>query len=239
MRRKDKNTYKLFLVFGLVLFLSVGYAVVNSVSLTVSGTAGAGSETLDVSFNGTKTVSNTTKGSASVTAGATTATFKASDMTLNESITFTYTVQNKETDVAADVTMSFTNSNTSYFSVSIFESSSNSSSFSIGAGDTTNIYVVVKMIKTPIAEADNSATFNITINAEPVNLISFYVDGTEYYAKSGMTWAEWMSSYGYASGFGSNSTEVTYATSYVTDNYVTVKPTDVIKSGYTYNLVQD
>ena len=91
--------------------MSVGYAVVSSVSLSITGTVAAGSTDLKVSFNGTKTVSNTTKGSATVTAGSKTATFTASNLTLNESITYTYTVQNTETDVAADVSLSVSGNN--------------------------------------------------------------------------------------------------------------------------------
>ena len=46
MRRR--TNYYGFIIFALLIFLSVGYAVVNSVSLTVTGTAGAGDSDLKV-----------------------------------------------------------------------------------------------------------------------------------------------------------------------------------------------
>ena len=188
---RSKKSYKLLIIFGLILFLGIGYAVVNSVTLTVTGTAGAGSETIDVSFNGTKTISNSTKGSANVTAGSTTATFTASNMTLNESITFTYTIQNKETDVAADVTISATGSN-SYFTVTASPTST-----TIQPRSTSVVTVVVKMIKTPINSSDGSASFTVSINAvptEPAKEITFTINQTQYTALEGMTWSEFIAS---------------------------------------------
>ena len=195
---RSKKNYKLLIMFGLMLFLGIGYAVVNSVTLTISGTAGAGSETMDVSFNGTKTISNSTKGSATVTAGATTAKFTTSNMTLNETITFTYTIQNKETDVAADVTISASGSN-SYFIVT-----SSPTSTTIQPSSTSVVTVVVKMIKTPINSSDSSASFTVNINAvptEPTNEITFFVNSTQYTALEGMTWGEFIASPYNTAGF--------------------------------------
>lgn len=170
---RSKKSYKMLIIFGLILCLGIGYAVVNSVTLTISGSAGAGSKTMDVSFNGTKTISNTTKGSATVTAGSTTATFTVSNMTLNETITFTYTVQNKENDVAADVTLSASGSN-NYFTVTATPSST-----TIQPGSISVVTVVVKMIKTPINSSDSSTSFTVNINAvptEPSKEITFYIN---------------------------------------------------------------
>lgn len=158
--KRIKN-YKIIVLLALVLFLSVGYAVVNSVSLSVTGTAGAVTEDIDVSFNGTKTVSNTTKGSATVTAGSKTATFSATNMALNEEITYTYTIQNNETDVAATVAVTASGSN-SYFTIT-----RTPASVTVQPGKTTTITLVVKMIKTPIESANNSANFTVSISATP------------------------------------------------------------------------
>lgn len=224
-----RSNFKLFVIFCLILFLAVGYAVVNSVNLTISGSAGAGTETLDVSFNGTKTVSNTTKGSATVTAGSTKATFSASNMTLNETITYTYTVQNKETDVAADVTLSSTGSN-EYFTISV-----SPTSITIQPGSTSVVTVVVKMIKTPIGSTNNSASFTVTLNAvpvQPVDIISFFVDGVSYQAVSGMTWDEYtVSDYNTAEFYISARSVCTFDSAEITG----VGPDELIIEGAEYN----
>ena len=189
MRRKNDLTK--FVLCSLVLFLCVGYAVVNSVTLSITGSAAAGNTDLKVSFNGTKTVSNPSKGSATVTAGSKTATFTASNLTLNESITYTYTVQNTETDVAANISLSTTGSG-SYFIVTATPTST-----VIQPGTTSVVSVVVKMIKTPVSSTDNTASFTITLNAvpdEPKEMIKFYLDSTPYVAEKDMTWEEYINS---------------------------------------------
>ncbi len=60
-----KKNFKMFLILGLVLFLSVGYAVINSVTLTITGSAGAGSEEINTFFTGETDVTKTA--SATVT----------------------------------------------------------------------------------------------------------------------------------------------------------------------------
>lgn len=64
--KSRKNRYLLGLA-ALALFLSVGYAVVNSVTLDVSGTAGTASYNMDVSFNGTVTNEKATGTDSDVT----------------------------------------------------------------------------------------------------------------------------------------------------------------------------
>ena len=87
---RNRRNFNFVIIFALVLFLSVGYAVVNSVTLSVTGTSTAATEDLAVSFTGEHTISNTTKGKATVAANSTSATFTASNMSLNEEITFKY-----------------------------------------------------------------------------------------------------------------------------------------------------
>jgi hypothetical protein len=189
MRRK--NYFSGLVVLSLIFFLCVGYAVVSSVSLSITGTVAAGTSEVKVSFDGTKTVSNPSKGSASVTAGSKIATFTASNLTLNESITYTYTVQNTETDVAADVSLSVSGNN-EYFTATV-----SPTSVMIQPSTTTIVTVVVKMIKTPVNTDNSSANFTVSLNAapsEPKDMISFYLDGSAYPAETGMTWNEWINS---------------------------------------------
>ena len=230
---RNRSNIKIFVLFALILFLSVGYAVVSSVSLSITGTVAAGSTDLKVSFNGTKTVSNLSKGSASVTAGSKTATFTASNLTLNESITYTYTVQNTETDVAANVSLSVSGNN-EYFTATV-----SPTSISIQPSATTIVTVVVKMIKTPVNSANSSAEFTVTLNAapsEPKDLINFKVDSVVYTAESNMTWGEWInSSY-------NNSPTGTFTIKdnvvFVSELYLftssAVRSNDLIISGYNY-----
>lgn len=232
---RSKKSYKMLIIFGLILCLGIGYAVVNSVTLTISGSAGAGSKTMDVSFNGTKTISNTTKGSATVTAGSTTATFTVSNMTLNETITFTYTVQNKENDVAADVTLSASGSN-NYFTVTASPTST-----TIQPGSNSVVTVVVKMIKTPINSSDSSTSFTVNINAvptEPAQEITFYISSTQYTATEGMTWEQYLTSPYNTSGFIENAGSVLTQNGVMGSAITNINLTDEIIANhhyYTYN----
>ena len=165
---KNKKTIKIAVLLLLVMCLGVGYAVVSSVSLSITGTAGAQASTLKVAFTADKNVSNTSKGTISVTAGATTASFTATNMVLNETITYTYTIKNSESDVTANVALTATGSN-SYFTVSTNGGSSSTTSFTLAPGASTTVKVVVKMIKTPVASANNSANFTVTIASTPAS----------------------------------------------------------------------
>ena len=203
--RKRSNYYG-FIIMGLLLFLSVGYAVVSSVGLTVTGTAGAATSTLNVAFTGEYTVSNTYKGKATVTSNSTSATFTASNMKLNEEITFKYVVANNEKDINASVSASV-NSN-SYFEVTLKELSNVGSSinFDLSSNTSTILEVIVKMVKTPITSNDSTANFTVSINASPSSnsavmtgpiekkFISFYLISTKYYIEEGTTWSEFINS---------------------------------------------
>lgn len=233
---RSKKSYKMLIIFGLILCLGIGYAVVNSVTLTISGSVGAGSKTMDVSFNGTKTISNTTKGSATVTAGSTTATFTVSNMTLNETITFTYTVQNKENDVAADVTLSASGSN-NYFTVTASPTST-----TIQPGSISVVTVVVKMIKTPINSSDSSTSFTVNINAvpkEPSKEITFYIGSTQYTATEGMTWEQYLISPYNTSDFTENAGSILTINGIMGSAIMNVTLTDQIIDGHSYYTYDD
>lgn len=187
---RNRRNFHFVIVFALVLFLSVGYAVVNSVTLSVTGTSTAATEDLEVYFNGTTSVSSS-KVTATATNGTTSASILVKDLTLNETVTATYTVVNNETDVGASYLVNSINlSNSEYFSVTTDASSARS----IAAKGTNTITVTVKMIKTPVDSSMSSSTITINLTATPKNLISFSVDGGSYKAVEGMTWGEWIDS---------------------------------------------
>ena len=111
-----QSSYKLILIIALSLFLSIGYSVVNSVSLSITGSASAQSEELDVYFTGRTEVSNSTK--ATATSSGLTGTASINNMTLNETITLEYELKNNETDVDANLEVEVPAS-TSYFTIEI------------------------------------------------------------------------------------------------------------------------
>ena len=93
MRNNKSKTYLLLILF--VLTLSVGYAVISAVDMTISGTAAAATEDLDVEFV-SATTSNSTKVKAGVNTDTLTANITVSDIVLNETLTATYTIINNE-----------------------------------------------------------------------------------------------------------------------------------------------
>lgn len=162
---KNKRSLLSFGLIALILVLGVGYAAVNGVDLTINGTATAQTSDLKVSF---KKVDAESTGAAkienTVTDGDVEDTFTITDLALNETVTLTYTVQNKETDVAAVLSekTALTNSNKTYFNATYTIDDAN-----IAAGGTTTVTVTVTLIKTPVKAEDNAATFNLVLAANP------------------------------------------------------------------------
>ena len=247
MRRR--TNYYGFIIFALLIFLSVGYAVVNSVSLTVTGTAGAGTQALAVSFTGEYTISNTTKGKATVAANSTSATFTASNMTLNEEITFKYIIANNEKDINASVVASV-NSN-GYFEVTLKELSNVGSSinFDLPSNTSTILEVIVKMVKTPITSSDSTANFTVNINASPSSnsavmsgpvepkTAEFRFYSTMYKFVPGMTWGEWInSSYNVNSQLYLSNGIVYYAGDFAMGPNGVVRDTDIIVANFPYSF---
>ena len=228
---RNRRNFNFVIIFALVLFLSVGYAVVNSVTLSVTGTSIAATQTLAVSFTGEHTISNTTKGKATVAANSTSATFTASNMSLNEEITFKYVVANNEKDINASVSASVASNG--YFQITLKETSNVGSSinFDLPSNTSTILQVVVKMIKTPITASDSTANFTVNINASPSSnssimtgpvspkMITFYVENKAGTIPDGMTWGELIDSdvYNAAGIFIETVNNVSFASSY---NYI-------------------
>ena len=151
-------------IFTLVLVLSVGYAVVNSVELDISGAAAAVAQDLKVSFKSATPTSGDVKGT--VTEGSLSASITANNLTLNNPVTVTYVVENSETDVNALIKeKTITNSNEEYFSVT----TNVKDGVTCNAKSTTNVVVTVTLIKTPVESEDNSASIDIVLSASPIN----------------------------------------------------------------------
>ena len=101
------NNKKSFLILALlVFFLGIGYAVVSSVGLEIGGTANVENADLKVAFNGDTEVSNEQKVTATAVDDSLSATILVKDLQLNEVVTATYYIKNKESDVKASVIVS-------------------------------------------------------------------------------------------------------------------------------------
>ena len=162
---KKKSNYLLVILFALSFLLGVGYAVVNSISLTVTGTAGAASENLDVYFTG-EAQGSSSKVTAKATAGSLDATITVKDLTLNETVTATYYVENAETDVVGLLTQeSLTNSNSDYFDVTADIDSNGYVCKNKSAQTVVTVRVTMK--KTPVDAADSSTNITLKLNATP------------------------------------------------------------------------
>ncbi len=161
MRNSKTITY--LVILAIVLTLSVGYAVISAVDMTVSGTAAAATENLDVIFTKAEGSSTKATGTASnnLTAGIT-----VSNLTLNETVYVTYTIKNNETDLSASIKQgSITNSNTEYFQVTTDATTAKT----VAASGTATVKVSVKLIKTPVTSTYNSANITVKFTASPVD----------------------------------------------------------------------
>ena len=151
----------------LVLILGVGYAVVSSVNLDITGTAAVKGANLKVSFNGETTKSDENKVTATSTDGTLSANISVKDLELNESVTATYTIKNEETDVNASIIKaSIDNDKSDFFEVTTDVDATAKTITSEGTGTVT---VTVKLIKTPISSDDSTANISVKLTATPVS----------------------------------------------------------------------
>ena len=165
--KNKKSLFSLGLL-ALVLVLGVGYAVVSSIDLTIGGTATVKDANLRVDIASVVDVKSSEAQVSHSLNGthATSDTFTITDMTLGEEVTMTYTIDSHETDVTATVAgATITNNNPTYYSAT-YTIEDNTVGIAT-SNDTATVVVTVKMIKTPVAEANESAEFNLKITATP------------------------------------------------------------------------
>ena len=166
---KNKKSLLSLGLLALVLVLGVGYAVVSSVDLTISGSASVKDaelkvdiENVDDSSTGDAVVEHTWKQCDQEDK------FTITDMVLNETVTITYTVKNHESDVDATLAekVALTNSNEEYFSASYsIVDAEGVAKTSLAAGEEAFIVVTVQLDKTPVDSKYNSATIGFTVSA--------------------------------------------------------------------------
>ena len=163
---KNKKSLLGLGLLALVLVLGVGYAVVSSQNLSISGTASVAASTLDVVF----TEDITTAGKGTTTATKTSdlaATISVTGLTeVGDVATATYTIKNNEKDLAAEITKaSITNNKEAFFKVT---TTVDSTATTIAKEGTATVTVTVELIKMPIEESDSTATISVNLLATPV-----------------------------------------------------------------------
>lgn len=160
------NNKKSFLILALlILFLGIGYAVVSSVNLEIGGNANVQDADLKVVFNGETEVSDDQKVTATSVDNSLSATIMVKDLQLNETVTATYYIKNKETDVNASITVSdIENDKTNFFEVS---TNVDDTAKTIEAGKVDSVTVTIKLVKTPITVEDSKANIKILLVASP------------------------------------------------------------------------
>lgn len=161
---KNKTIIGIILVVA-ILLVAIGYAAITTLQLDISGQAQAtpNQSNFSVEFTGEPEVSDPEKVTAQLDEmNKLQATMNVTGLTSKgDTATAKYTIENKSTDLLANLTAETANSNTEYFTVSydIVEPS-------IGAGENTSITVTVELIKTPVS-TDESSTIGVTVTAEP------------------------------------------------------------------------
>lgn len=170
---KNRKSLLSVVLLVLVLVLGVGYAVVTSTGLTIGGTAGTltSDSEINVSFKEVQT-KNSFVTAATATDGAKTANFTVADLSrINDTAEVVYVIQNKEADIAANLTkptITVTKGNSSdddYFEVTT-EYVDGGDTQALDANATTTLKVSVKLVKTPTSS--KTANISISLNATPV-----------------------------------------------------------------------
>jgi len=177
---KKKNSLLGFGLLTLILVLGVGYAVVTTQNLTVSGSAGTidGGE-IDVFFSNVSETA-TTIGSDTVAAEGTVtsdlvATIEVTGLAaIGDSAELTYTIGNREIDLAAEVlkkeikvlAKDGTTDLSEYFKVT---TSVDTNPVTVANNNgTSNITIKVELIKLPIDPNDSTADITVVFEATPV-----------------------------------------------------------------------
>lgn len=161
-----KKTTKMTIVAIIVamLLLGIGYAAIQNITLTISGTATAdpSQSAYKVVFSGTSDVSDELLVKAAITDNVN-ATINVSGLTTEGQIeSATYTVQNISTDLSADLSVLTTNSNTEYFTVT-----SQLEKETLEAGEATTVTVFVELIQVPTTDSE-STVIGVQLTASPV-----------------------------------------------------------------------
>ena len=165
-----KRTGILGVLIAIVL-IGIGYAAVTAVNLTINGngTITPNDENFKVVYTGVTSTANPTTINVATdtigTEGVTTTSFTVTNMTKkDDTVTLTYTIQNKSADYKAVLNEASTylsvTGDTEYFSVT----PGTFASTTLNPDGTTTQTVTVTALKTP-ADADKSVTITLSLTA--------------------------------------------------------------------------
>lgn len=150
-------------IIALVLFLGVGYAVVNTTNLTIGGTASVKDSQMNVKFTAAVAGSNKVTATKSDDLNATIAVSNLERV--GEEVTATYTIKNDDTSLSAIITeRSIVVDQSDYFTVTT----------DLGTGKTVkengtlDVVVTVKLAKMPVSSDNSRANISINLTATPV-----------------------------------------------------------------------
>lgn len=151
-------------IIALVLFLGVGYAVVNTTNLTIGGTASVADSQMNVEF--TKAVEGNDKVTATIGDDHLTATIAVNDLEeVGETVTATYTIKNNDTSLAATIAQkSVTVDPSGYFEVTTDLGTGKT----LAAEGTLDVVVTVKLAKMPVSSDNSSANITVNLTATPI-----------------------------------------------------------------------
>ncbi len=172
----NRKSFNLIILLGLVLFLSIGYAVVNSVTLTVSGSASAMTTSVKTEFTRNMYISNPSKASVNFI-DSKTAQVTINNLELNEKVEIEVEVINNEQDVFVQYWV--TDFITSHISDDYFriipdfgegmtgteKSYEPLEEYIAAPGQKVTGKITVELIKTPITEEDSKVEFILITEA--------------------------------------------------------------------------
>ena len=147
-----------------ILLIGIGYASIQNITLSITGTAEANPnpDNFKVMFSGEPTVSDEDYVTAAITDDIN-ATINVEGLTeKGQTVSAIYTVQNVSTDISADLSVSTTNDNPEYFTLS-----SRLEKTSLVAGEATTLTVTVELTKIPITD-EVTSTIGVQLLAIPV-----------------------------------------------------------------------
>lgn len=170
---KSNSKIVILALIVVALLIGVGFATINAINLTISGsaTATADQSNFSVKFYGTPSIPSNASGkivAAVSSTDSTKATITVKEGLLNKKgdyVTVSYPIKNFSEDLSATLAVdssNITNSNTEYFKIepSILKAS-------LKAGEDTTLSVKITLIKTPI-DSSVSTTLGVKVIARPI-----------------------------------------------------------------------
>ncbi len=166
---RSKKSRLVLAIAALILVLGVGYATITAVTLTINGTAAAKDVGLKVVYDGTNTVSNNSKVTATAVDDSTSATITVTDLDLNETVYATYEIKNKDA-VTASIAVPTVSGGNEYFDVKVYYNDTLwSSAQTLNSNATAVVKVEVTLKSAPATQAQSTTNISVSFEASPAS----------------------------------------------------------------------